>query len=360
MNSAWRVMFFASAFMPAVSTFAGELLIGVSVAPTGVGVVAPQARISSQDVAIEKIASGHWRYSLLNSKRVYGTLSLDLEQPPQGYELKNLQIIVPFEVDEPISVNLVAVQMAPDRDDIREIADIHNTDVVRNIDLPSLFQVYQRAALLSKRRVTAIETTGRPLYVKDVQLFFKLLESARQLGWEANLVPSDIVLQVKNFLRKRLTDARDREVIEKSIQRGVDDVSLLLNQIESIQAEQLKKIWQQIQRKDTAERGSATACERYSAFRETLLRDTDKLLRESWEKKYHFTKLVSEIVSLCATRRAAEEIAARGRLDSSAVEKIVEDFGPVLPASVAAPPNSATARALQKHNNVLRNLGLQF
>jgi len=279
-----------------------ELRALVTVYPARGESTPPVARVKSLDLKLQEVDTGRWSYTLVNRQRVFGAAELALDTTPASYYCEPVRVRVPYASVSPVRVTLHAVQVRDTNDRVREIfaTKIGPGGEVR---IQALFQLYQEAGYIAKRRLAAIEG-GRKFYVYDAQVMFKYLEIARELGRKANLVPSDGVLRVRDFLRTQAELQEGASVLKKAIPRGVADVTALVNDIDFVEAEQLRQVWQGIAAMQP--KYSDVACERYRAFLETVLEEFDAGLVAQWNehKDYKTVEFPTKALEGCVTNLA--------------------------------------------------------
>lgn len=279
-----------------------ELRALVTIHPARGEATPPVARVKSSDLKLQEVDTGRWSYTLLNRQRVFGAAQLALDATPLMYHSEPVQVRVPYASTSPLRVTLHAVQVRDTNDRVREIyaTKIGPGGEVR---IQALFQLYQEAGFIAQRRLSAIEG-GRKFYVYDAQVMFKYLEIARELGRKANLVPSEGVLRVRDFLATQAELEEGKRVLTKLNRRGVDDIRALINDIDFIEAEQLRQVWQGIAA--VQPKYSGVACELYRAFLETVLEEYDSGLVERWNqhKDYRTVEYPTKALEGCVTNLA--------------------------------------------------------
>lgn len=343
----------------AVACAASEIQAIVVVQPEKPGTPIPAVRVGSSELKLERVTDGRWTYSLTERKRVLGLAQFDIERLPDSYASVPIQVRVPYDAEAPIKITVFVVQVDESSQAVRAL---FGTSVVDKVDTADLFELYQRSALMASKRLAALTqpNPNRKLGVFDVQVFFKFLEVARELGWKANLAPGDEVRAVKSYLRGRMTTDRDLDVMARAITRGADDIDALLKQIDTIEAEQLKKVWGRIRAGEGTPGGSREACERYGAFRETLVH-ADPILLARWDSdvNYGFTALVNNVLALCLTREATKTIAESGTLSEQHKKDLGKEFGPIDSSLLTIRKGSQADVAIRGLESVARQFGIR-
>jgi hypothetical protein len=320
MKACWSLLLLTAglAFATGCVAEVHELRALVTVYPARGEQTPPLARVRSSDLRLEEVDTGRWSYTLVNRQRVFGAVQLALDTTPASYYCEPVQVRVPYASAGPVRVTLHAVQVRDTNDRVREIFAT-KIGAGGEVRIQALFQLYQEAGYIAKRRLEAIEG-GRKFFVYDAQVMFKYLEIARELGRKANLVPSDGVLRVRNFLRTQAGMKEGAAVLKKAIPRGVADVTALVDDIDFVEAEQLRQVWRGIGAMQP--KYSDVACERYRAFLATVLEEFDQGLVERWNnhKDYRTVEFPTRALEGCATNLATgpETEASRVRAEETA------------------------------------------
>jgi hypothetical protein len=156
---------------------------------------------------------------------------------------------------------------------------------------------------------------------------------------------------------------RERQIIEGAlVPRTVADLDLLLTQVDFIEAEQFRRIWHRIIDPKNGGPTSPEACGRYGPFVEALVTDTDKNLREQWEKddKYRLVSLATNARNHCVTL-AVEGAQRKGVLDEANMAALREQFPPLASGPATAPTGSLVGKVVADHQRFLsRQLKVRF
>lgn len=353
----------SSIFLLAISaqlpTNSKELRISAALEPPTVDAPIPQPKIESKQLVLTDMTGGRWTYSFADEKLAVGELSVTMNSVPTPYFSMPIEISAPFDLSGSLPVDIIAVKVA---DNNATIASIYGTNVQDGMDSRSLYEFYQRTAHLSQLRLQKLQETGRNLYIHDVQVFLKFLESSRELGWRLNIKPSNLTRKVSSFLKARLAIERDAKVIAKARGGNLNDVKLLLSQVDFIQAVQLKNLWERIKALDKNASNFESICLHYGAFQNTLLLDTDPLLRIKWDSHPDFklTALAVNAVTLCSTKLAEKSIRQSGTVDDEANSKIVELANPAKIEGARVGNTPLVNEAMNRQIINLKRLGIKF
>ncbi len=325
-----------------------DLRAFAGVEPQRVGLSTPEITLKPRQIKLEPIEKDSWRYTLDGESLVIGSITFRLEGTPQQYSYIPIEVRAFYTENPPRTVHIYAVHV----DDGRNSAsDLFAFQVKGASGIDELFRYYQRAAVMSKKRLQAIEA-GRPLYAYDVQVFFKFLEIARELGTIVNLAPGEDVRRVRGFLQTRLEVPRDRRVVANAIPRGINDVQLLINQIDFMEIEQLERLWELIKKEDVP--GATTSvCPRYHEL-SRVINSVDPILKRRLED---FAKRVVDAVNRCMTRTAEAAILSGVGISEEVREQLTGWITPI-PAPQDARSSGRLAQALQNQADVLRRFGI--
>lgn len=325
-----------------------QLKAFVGVEPEKVGLTVPEIAVKSQQIKLELLEKGSWRYTLDGDSPVIGSMLFKLETTPQEYSYIPVEVRAFYAEDAPKTVYLYAVQVDEGRN---SASDLFAFNVKQAASLGELFRFYQRAAILSKGRMQAIEE-GRALYVFDVQVFFKFLEIARELGLKANLAPRDDVRRVRTFLQTRLGISRDARVVARAIPSGISDVELLIRQIDFMEIEQLERLWEIIKKEDLPGAGTSV-CLRYRELF-SVISGMDPVLKERLDQ---LRKRVIDAQTRCITRTAEAAI-----LRGDGITDDIKDVLNGLATPINLPEDGAlgqrVAKALEGQAETLQRYGV--
>ncbi|CAM5783820.1 hypothetical protein [Rhizobacter fulvus] len=305
MNKSSRsaAFFLALCSLGGLQVHAQELRVSATLVPSKEGVQVPKVQVASEDSKLEAKGASVWAYAPKTSGKLIGTSSVAFEQPPPDYSSERLRIRLPWGRTQPIQVALFGLQIQDTNQRVREIFGINvASDQMRSEEL---FRLYQETSVLSLRRLNTIRQEKRPLYVFDVQIFFKYLEIARELGRNKFLAVSDNVLQVQTYLREQIGIEAGRSAMVKALgPKGPKMVETLLKEIDFVDAEQLRQIWQTLATAPPS--FTLEACGRYREFVKTL-EDFDELLVKRWNATddYRMATLALEALHTCASRAEA-------------------------------------------------------
>ncbi len=323
-----------------------ELRAQVTVYPARGELASPVARVRSSDLKLEEVDAGRWSYTLVNHQRVFGAVQLALDTTPASYYCEPVQVRVPYASASPVRVTLHAVQV---RDTVGRVREIFSMKIGKGgeVRVQALFQLYQEAGYIAKRRLDAIEG-GRKFFVYDAQVMFKYLEIARELGRKANLVPSDDVLRVRNFLRTQAGLKEGAGVLKKAIPRGVADVTALVDDIDFVEAEQLRQVWHGIAAMQP--KYSDAACERYRAFLATVLEEFDTGLVERWNdhKDYRTVEFPTKALEGCVTNLASGPETEDSRITVNETAAVLKAVNESSIARQGSGLSNAISRSLRK------------
>lgn len=334
---------------PAHGNGSFDLRAVAGVEPERVGLVVPEVTLKPQQIKLEPLEKGSWRYTLDGESPVIGSITFKLEGTPQQYSYVPVEVRAFYADNPPRTVHIYAVQVEDGRN---AATDLFAFSVKGASSLDELFRYYQRAAVMSKRRLEAIEG-GRELYFYDVQVFFKFLEIARELGSIANLAPGDDVRRVRTFLQTRLEMPRERRVVARAIPRGIDDVQLLINQIDFMEIEQLERLWELIKKEDVPSANTTSVCPRYHELFRVINR-VDPILRRRLDD---LAKRVVEAINRCMTR-TAEAALLSGVGITDEVRDQLKGWVTPIPGVEGPHRDGRLAQALQNQGNVLKRYGI--
>lgn len=285
----------SSAFLITVS--AQELHVTGVFSPIKAGSI-PKPQATSDDAKLEFKTDGRWTYKIRSDKKLLGSSLIGFEQTPNEYRSENLRLKLPAHLDKPLKVSLYAVQIQDSNSRVREI---YATDIAGGeMRSDELFRIYQEAAYLSLRRLQDIKQQPRPFYVYDVQLFYKYLEVARELGRKEFLSPSEGVLEIRKYFREQLNQESGKNAIRKALggESGLVKVRQITKEIDFIDADHLLIVWNSLV--STPPDFSEKSCKNYEAFVSTI-DDYDKRLVDRWNNdvKYRLQPLGLEAVRNC-------------------------------------------------------------
>ncbi|UUZ77411.1 hypothetical protein LP414_09400 [Polaromonas sp. P1(28)-13] len=283
---------------------AQEIRISGAFSPMRTDGKQPKIRVLSEDGNLRPNGQGSWVYEPKDATKLIGSSSVAFEQSPPEYMSEQLMIRLPSGRSQPLYVALYGVQIQDTNQRIREIFALNIKG--KQMRTEDLFRLYQEAAFLSIRRLNAIQQEKRELYVYDVQIFFKYLEIARELGRSKFVAVSENVLRVATYLREQKEIEEGKSAIVKGFGiKGPEMVDTLLTEIDFVDAEQLRLVWQSLT--TTPPSFTQKSCEKYKAFAKTL-EGYDDLLVKRWDdtKDFKMATLVAEALATCASAAEAD------------------------------------------------------
>lgn len=289
--------------------FAQELQATAQLYPAKEGVKTPSLQATSDDAKLIPKPNSLWVVELHDQKRALGIATITFNtQPPEEYKTQTIQVRIPYLSDGPVKVTLFAVDVDHSPKRVREIFGTNVSG--SHISTSELYRLYQEAAYLSHYRLSEIEQKPRPFMIFDAQIFFKYLEIARELGRRVNLVMSTDVLSVQTYMRAQAGVDQGRGVLNAAIPRGTQDVKNLIDDIDFVDAEHLRKLWHIMEKQPDAY--SPKACDGYRAFLTTVIYDFDDTQVKRWgdHKVYKMVKLVTDRLQTCVSQESAPEMKA--------------------------------------------------
>lgn len=306
---------------------AQQLAVRASLDPERAGAQLPAVVPVSTDLKLHDAGNGHWSYEMNNPGRVLGVATLAMNNPPAPYQSLPLEIRMPFRSSEPAIVAVYGVVLRNTNARVREIFATPIGGPGGEQRHMEYFRLYQEAALMAEARLAPLRTGTGNMGVFNAQLFFKYLQLARQLGRVNNLVPSSGVAQVRTYMRTQLALPAGQKAIKAALgETGLATFATLLDEIDFIEAEQLRKVWAYITTAYAPH--SPQACALYRAFVDTSVsREFDQGLVARWnlDENYNVVSLATEGVKVCVAKDATT---------------------PTVPASIAA--IAAAQEVLQK------------
>jgi hypothetical protein len=331
-----------------------ELQVNVALVPEPDDGKVPKVQVLSDDSKLESKGANIWSYEPKNPNKLLGSSEIAFDLPSGKYRSENLKVRLPVERTRPLQIMLYGLEVEDTVQRVREIFGINVASQQMRSD--ELFRLYQEASFLAMRRLNEIHQSRRPVYVYDVQIFFKYLEIARELGRSKFIAISDNVLQVQSYLREQMGLPTGQQAIIKALgDKGPKNVEILINDIDFVDAEQLRQVWKSLT--TTPPSFTPEACVRYGAFASTL-EDFDEALVKRWDSDpaYKLATLVYDALQTCASRAeasaahdrkaAAEEVARYGELARGVAQK-----------SFATHEIKQSANAI---NKITRRLGIKF
>lgn len=294
---------------PVMTAFGQELQATAQLHPTRATVKTPSIQATSDDAKLIPKPNNLWLVELTDQKKALSKASIAFAaQPPSEYKTQIVQVRVPYISEGPVKVVLFAVNVDDSTKRVREIFGTNIADT--NLSTRELFRLYQEAAYISQRRLADIQDPGkdRAFNLFDAQIFFKYLEVARELGRRVNLVMSSEVQGVQTYLREQSGLEEGQKVLNKAVPRGKEDVLALANDIDFVDAEHLRRLWQTLERQPEAYSGKA--CDGYRAFLTTVTYDFDDALVKRWSehKDYTMVKLATDRFKVCVERESAAKV----------------------------------------------------
>jgi len=298
-----------AAFLAPSPALGAEITVSVGLHPSVPGAPPPVVRAAPQLPALIQKSPSVWELKLDGTKDIIAEVTLALENDPDGYAALPVTLRVPFHRSNRIDVSLYSVK----EDDSTAAARELYATPIRNVDPVELFPLYQRAYAQATKRLNSLES-GRRFYAFDAQVFFKLLEIVKELGLHSYLVVNPEISNAKAYLQRRIADPTTSAVVANNIQGGTEVVVALIKQVESIETEQLKAIWNYIKNQEQLGPSQRElACKWYQSFERLLstmpIGRLDRLERDS-----QLATLNTNAVTQCATRSAEQVLAIQGTL----------------------------------------------
>ncbi|HDS1705362.1 hypothetical protein [Pseudomonas putida] len=312
--------FFASTLLCTctfVEVQAWELRLSSALLPKRSDTQMPKLQVVPVDIELEAKGDRVWGYTPKDSSNLLGTTSVAFESSPSGYHSEQLKVRLPLGRTRPLQIMLYGVQVQDSNQRVREIFATNVTTL--ELRTEDLFRLYQEAAFLSMRRLNDIQQGKRPLYVYDVQIFFKYLEIARELGRYNFIGISDGVVQVQSFLREQNNRDAGRTVITKALgPSGPTTMGTLLDEIDFVDADQLSQVWDYL--KSTPPSFTPQACAIYESFVKTFENYDERLVKQ-WNatKNYKTVTLAYEALATCAARLKSTAVSNVGSVTDEAV-----------------------------------------
>lgn len=295
---------------PTPCTIAQELQATAQLYPPLVGAKTPTVLASSDDATLVPRPNNLWDVERNDEKKALAKAAIAFDtQPPPEYKSQSVQVRIPYMSEGPIKVTLFAVNVD---DSPRRVREIFGTTITApSLSTRELYRLYQETAYISKRKLADIEQQpSRSFFWSDAQIFFKYLEIARELGRRVNLIMSAEVLAVQTYLRTQAGLQEGRNVLDTAIPSGTQDVLRLIEEIDFVDAEQLRKLWHTMENQPDAY--SEKACNGYRAFLTTVAYDFDDSQVKRWSehKDYNMVKLVTDRLNFCIPRESVDEVRA--------------------------------------------------
>lgn len=310
--------------------------------------------VTSQGLELSELSDGRWSYKPKDDSKLMGDIKLKFTETPQGYTSLPMHISAPSTTQPVIVVNLSGVKI---EDHTRaDIEEIYATNPSKLLD-EQLSRFYQRTHHLATARISSIRQSPRSLFRKDVRLIFKALESAREIGWRMNTRPSKESLEIAEFLRVRLALPKDAQTIANVLPGRTADAELVATQVEMIEAEHFRKVWEALTREHPERRLNKESCRIYTAFHNSLW-DTDPFLRSRLETKdgHYLLVLAQEVVTKCLTVTAESAKRMGNALEGEAKAEVRDAYAPIPTDDWSPRKDGNLERAMKRHQTVYDRL----
>lgn len=306
------------------SLMAAELKVDFELSPESASKQSTKVNVSSIDVNFEDPSGDVRVYKPKSETELLADGEISLENLPAGYLSNPIKIRLPTQRKKSLSIVMVGLKV---NDTPRRITEIYGTNINKpGLSTDDLFKLYQETRYLSIRRLDDIKgPPGRGMYNKDVQIFFKFLEVAREIG-RMNFVRVDASAdRVKEYLREQNGIPEGQEIIVKALgQNGVKNVDLLLEEIDFVDADQLNSVWEYL--KDAEPILNPRKCQLIRSF-VSKVESFDERMVNMWSNKenYKFLSLGYTAFEPCSKILGAD--VAKSNSETSIKElKLIDDM----------------------------------